>query len=470
MGLDSEIVFQLSEGNRYGILVCSALGLVAAVCGGILAFCVGRLGFDSFGAGVLLSVGAAAFLVNLHRLGFVGAAIPAHFAVAEVEAWRPSPVMGFVTAALGGLLAQVPGAWVAVYIYPEEFQERREALVQEFAASIAFTYEQRLAIVEEALIGLSAENGGAVGHLQSAGVGAPSTSSSISAGTKLPPAIDVRASTAKFNMLLQEHSAILMEGEAVLARDVTAFRRQVEELPMAAMRVSVAWNHPILMLFLTVPAMLLVGAPALLRAYRPSPMRAYARARMSDERSQMLAHHIVGEARAVASLVRWPTFSGRIGHRFADPPFNTRLIAPGLEGRPLSSERRQAISMAVQLVADGVEAAHGRGPRWQLVRVLLARRAAGGASDPLRASVDTWLIRELRALCSALPVQALEEDMARELSAAPVRVVRLCCTCTSCGTDAAPTDGECSLCSGLLYYTLRLDDLSVPVESVGATV
>lgn len=495
MGMDARYASRLPDAHRHVLKLYSALGVFAAFGAGAFALGLGRFAFDSLGMGVVLGVFAALFVLNLHRLGFAGAALPAHARVEEADTWRPSVVMGTVTAALGGLLVQVPAAWLVVRFHPEGMEERREAFVQDFAASIASSFDQRLANVDEALSGFSKGADGEASPVAAPdAVDAPDAAPVSAAPVAgAPPEVAAPYAEARLQAVMAERDAILVEREVTLARDVAAYRARVADLPMAAMRVSVAWNHPVYMLLLTVLAMLWVGAPALLRAYRPASIRAYARERLHDERARIVAHHADGEARAVAALIRWPTFSGRLDHRFEDPPFNTvplvlgrymgtveattderTLMAeiPGFAAaraeRPEPSAELEALDGAVRIAAGELGSAHARGPRWELVRALLARRAAGDAADERRPAIDAWVLRELATLCRGVPTAVAHEEIVRELATSPIGV-SLVSSCGNCGSEASPGDVECAMCAEALVSTLSVGEHRVPLERLAAT-
>lgn len=250
----------------------------------------------------LISAGIALFVWNLLRL-ISGFGAPTHREESAVATWRPGRGAFGVLFVLGAVLAQPTLALIMGFADPIDLAAHRATLVAEVERAVATPFDAALA------------------ELDARG-GAGSADAGPSDGGSAP----VTATTLAW--LTERRAALTAARAEALATEVPPIRARIEASPMFATSVALAWGAPFGPIFTFFHA-LLVASPALARLAAPRALRQYERVRVRTERAAVAAAWTGSEARVIALLNRWPTFSGVLRPVSTDPPFDDRPLLLG---------------------------------------------------------------------------------------------------------------------------------------------
>lgn len=429
VGVDSRYASRLSKEHRIELILYSALVLLAALIAGFSGATVGWIAYGGLPAAILFGLAIGLIVLNLHRLGFVGATLAIQSGVEAAENWRPSITMGVVTAALGGVAVQIPLAWMLMSINAEELDAQRIAMIEIYTEELATAFASRVERLDASLADLSGFTGDKTSELE------------------LVTGYTDEFARQRLIVFQTERKSFLVEGENSVFRDRRDYAQQVASLPLVGLRVQTAWTHPFFMFSLTLLAMYLTGAPGFLRHLRPGAMRAYTRERLLDEQSRISADYDAISSLAASALARWPTYSSR-------ETISSLAVEVGSSGVS-ADDGLTLLDLAVARALGAVLSEGSRNLRWSLVRALLVRYAAGGESDPNRGVIEDWTICELLTLREG-GSSIFAGELATELLDAPLCVSMLY-DCSRCGHEAQPYDLKCSMCDGALGVRITLE-------------
>lgn len=264
--------------RRWGVLSVATAGVAGVALGWLSA---GPILALPLGAGV------AAFVWNLLRLGMSGGAAVKTGAGA-VARWTPGRGAAGVLLVFGAVLAQPALALTVNVVGGPAFEARRSALFARLEEGITRSYTARL------------------GELESAAA--------------VSSALAARLEADRAELDRQQAEELAAQRAALAAR--------LGDRPLFASAVAAGWDTPLGPGF-TAAFSIAVAAPALARRLRLRALRQYERERVRRERALVDRAWDRSEARVVALLRPWPTFSGTLRPVSTDPPFDDRPLLLG---------------------------------------------------------------------------------------------------------------------------------------------
>ncbi len=319
-GLDVRVIDRLEAGPKRALRWLSVATVVAALTSGAAAACIGGLALESEPLAAALGLAMAGFVWNLHRIGTASVGVPLWEDPARIQTWRPGAAPIVVSMILGGLLAQVPAAWIVPSA--AEVVTAREENVARYRAALAAPFDARIAELDA--------------RFPPPEEVAPATDAAGSGdeakrAEEAAPAPAPKGRSAERAALTSERAVLVVERDRAVSTALPVYAAEVAEVPLTAARVEIAWRHPVACAFVSWVVAVLVAWPALLRTLRPGALRRYELERHAEERDVVYATHAASQADAAELLRARPTFGRRaLAVRFADPVFRRKELLLGV--------------------------------------------------------------------------------------------------------------------------------------------